>query len=128
MASPLDEDTRRKLAAELFNHTWTLLDKPDRSERETDLMVHAAHASRFLWEGAGGPVNHARGEWQVARAYAVAVAGRRSPRCTPRAGACRPSRSTASGPSTALRVRSAAPRARDRRRAGRGGALRGAGP
>ena len=35
-------------------------------------MIHAAHASRFLWEDIGEPVNHARGEWQVSRVYAVA--------------------------------------------------------
>ena len=34
-------------------------------------MVHAAHASRFMWEDIGEPVNHARGEWQIARVYAV---------------------------------------------------------
>src|SRR3954449_4463612 len=68
----MNPDDRRKLAADLFNHTWSLLDKADRSEHETELMVHAAHASRFLWEEIGEPVNHARGEWQVSRAYAVA--------------------------------------------------------
>ena len=68
----MDPEVRRKAAADLFNYTWTLLEKADRTERETDLMVHAAHASRFMWEEAGGPVNHARGEWQIARVYAVA--------------------------------------------------------
>ena len=67
----LDPQTRRKAAVDLFNHTWTLMEKTDRSERETDLMVHAAHASRFMWEDIGEPVNHARGEWQIARVYAV---------------------------------------------------------
>ena len=59
-------------AAELFNYVWDLMEKPDRTPRETELMIHAAHASRFLWEEAGSPVNHARGEWQVSRAYSVA--------------------------------------------------------
>jgi DNA-binding transcriptional MerR regulator len=67
----LDPETRRRTAADLFNHTWTLMEKAHRSERETDLMVHAAHASRFMWEEVGEPVNHARGEWQIARAYAI---------------------------------------------------------
>lgn len=61
-----------RLAAETFNHVWTLIEKPDRSPRETELMIHAAHASRFLWEEAGTAVNHARGEWLVSRAYAIA--------------------------------------------------------
>jgi DNA-binding transcriptional MerR regulator len=68
----LEPALQRKTAADLFNFTWTLLEKTDRSERETDLMVHAAHASRFMWEDIGEPVNHARGEWQIARVYAVA--------------------------------------------------------
>ena len=67
----LDPQVRRKAAVDLFNYTWTLLEKPDRTERESDLMIHATHASRFFWEEIGEPLNHARGEWQVARVYAV---------------------------------------------------------
>jgi DNA-binding transcriptional MerR regulator len=67
----MDPPVQRKAAADLFNYTWTLLEKGDRSEREADLMIHAAHASRFMWEEIGEPVNHARGEWQIARVYAV---------------------------------------------------------
>ena len=68
----LEPALQRKTAADLFNYTWTLLEKADRTERETDLMVHAAHASRFMWEEIGEPVNHARGEWQISRVYTVA--------------------------------------------------------
>jgi len=68
----LEPALQRKTAADLFNYTWTLLEKADRTERETDLMVHAAHASRFMWEDIGEAVNHARGEWQISRVYAVA--------------------------------------------------------
>ena len=68
----MDPPVQRKAAADLFNYTWTLLEKADRTERESDLMIHATHASRFLWEEVGEPLNHARGEWQIARVYAVA--------------------------------------------------------
>lgn len=67
----LDPDDERRLAATLFNHTWTLLEKPDRSPSEDDEMIHATHASRHHWGRVGGPVNWARGEWQVSRVYAV---------------------------------------------------------
>jgi DNA-binding transcriptional MerR regulator len=67
----MDPQVQRKAAADLFNYTWTLLEKPDRTEREADLMIHATHASRFMWEEIGEPVNHARGEWQIARVYSV---------------------------------------------------------
>jgi hypothetical protein len=71
-AVSLEAAEQRKLAVDLFNHAWTLLEKENRSERETDLMVAAAHASRFFWEEIGEPVNHARGDWQLARVYATA--------------------------------------------------------
>lgn len=67
----LDPDLQRATAVELFNYTWTLLEKPDRTRGEEDLMLHAAHASRYHWDSIGQPVNHARGEWQLSRVYAV---------------------------------------------------------
>jgi hypothetical protein len=67
----LEPQSQRQLAVDLFNYTWTLLEKADRTERESDLMIDAAHASRFFWEDVGEPVNHARGEWQISRVYAT---------------------------------------------------------
>lgn len=61
----------QKFAVELFNLTWDLMDKTDRSQMETDRMIHAAHASRYHWECIGEPVNLARGEWQISRVYAI---------------------------------------------------------
>ena len=67
----VDNATRRALAVGLFNHTWTLLEKADRTAAETDEMIHAAHASRYHWGEVGEGVNLARGEWQCSRVYAV---------------------------------------------------------
>jgi hypothetical protein len=69
----LDGATHRSLAVALFNHTWTLLERQDRTPAETDEMIHAAHASRFHWSRADGAdaINLARGEWQCSRVYAV---------------------------------------------------------
>lgn len=61
----------RKLGIELFNFTWTLIDKKERSRDDEDEMVHAAHASRFHWGKVGKPVNLARGEWQISRVYSI---------------------------------------------------------
>jgi hypothetical protein len=69
--STLEPQLERQTAVELFNFAWTLLEKGDRSLGESELMLHAAHASRFHWEEPGEPVNHARGEWQISRVYAV---------------------------------------------------------
>ena len=61
----------RRLAVDLFNRTWELLDKNERTPAEVDEMIHAAHASRYHWSQAGTAVNLARGEWQVSRVYSV---------------------------------------------------------
>jgi DNA-binding transcriptional MerR regulator len=70
-STPLDPATERQLAADLFNHVWTLLEAPQRTPDEDDEMLHAAHASRHHWGVVGQPVNRARGEWQCSRVYAV---------------------------------------------------------
>jgi hypothetical protein len=38
----------RRLAVELFNHVWTLLELASRTPEQDDELVHAAHASRWL--------------------------------------------------------------------------------
>lgn len=68
----VDPAERRRLAGELFNYTWTYLEKDDRTEEETERMISAAHASRVFWLDIGTPVNRGRGEWQLARVYATA--------------------------------------------------------
>jgi DNA-binding transcriptional MerR regulator len=69
----LDAATRRKLASDLFNHTWTLLERTDRTPEQVDEMIHSAHASRYHWGEVPDreAVNLARGEWQCSRVYAV---------------------------------------------------------
>ena len=61
----------RRLGVDLFNHTWTLLEKPDRTPAEDDELLHATHASAYHWSLVGAPENLARGEWQVSRVNAV---------------------------------------------------------
>jgi DNA-binding transcriptional MerR regulator len=61
----------RRLAAALFNATWTLMEKEDRTRDEDDAMLHMAHASRHHWGQIGTPTNFGRGEWQCSRVYAV---------------------------------------------------------
>jgi hypothetical protein len=64
----------RALGIGLFNATWTLMDKADRSVAEDDALLHMAHASAHHWRaaGAGATANNlARSEWQVSRVYSV---------------------------------------------------------
>ena len=61
----------RRLAADLFNRVWELLDLPGRSRDEDDEMVHAAHASRYLWGRVGTAANLVRvaGDRDAARRW-----------------------------------------------------------
>ena len=68
MAEKIDH---RQLGIDLFNQTWELIDKPERTQMEIDEMIHMAHASRFHWGMAGKALNLQRGEWQISRVYSV---------------------------------------------------------
>jgi DNA-binding transcriptional MerR regulator len=73
---PSDESTaavsdERRLAVDLFNGVWTLMETEDRTPAQDDRMLHMAHASRYHWEQAGTAENLARGEWLCSRVYAV---------------------------------------------------------
>jgi DNA-binding transcriptional MerR regulator len=70
-AVELDKATQRRLGVDLYNSTWTLIEKADRTPAETDEMIHRAHASRWHWARVGEPVNLARGEWLCSRVYAT---------------------------------------------------------
>ena len=65
------EEFHRRMALDLFNFVWSLLEEPNRTLEDDDTMLHAAHASRYHWGEVGQPVNRSRGEWQIARVYAV---------------------------------------------------------
>jgi len=59
----------RGLGVELFNKTWALMEKHDRSAADDDELVHCAHASAYHWALVGTPANRARSEWQCSRVY-----------------------------------------------------------
>jgi hypothetical protein len=80
-----NKEIHKKYAINLFNQTWDLIEKPDRSQKETDRMINAVHASRYHWEIAGTAVNIARGEWIISRVYAVLS---RTEPCLYHAGRC----------------------------------------
>ena len=64
-------DDERQLAVDLFNGTWELMARADRTADDDAAMVHSAHASVHHWSQVGTAENQARGEWQVSRVYAV---------------------------------------------------------
>lgn len=65
------EDAHPYFAKQLNAKVWELLQKPDRSKSEDELMIHAAHASRYHWLSAGTGLNHQRAEWLIAHVYTV---------------------------------------------------------
>jgi hypothetical protein len=68
MSSP-----ERQLGVELYNSSWALMDRPDRTPEDDDELVHHVHASMYHWLQAPEcePKHRARGEWLCSRAYAV---------------------------------------------------------
>jgi DNA-binding transcriptional MerR regulator len=71
MDTPVETIDHRRLGVDLFNKTWTLLEKEGRTPEEDDELVHCAHASAYHWLHAGTAANRARSEWQCSRVYAV---------------------------------------------------------
>jgi len=43
----LTPEQHRRLAAQLFNHVWTLIQTAQRTPEQDLQMIHEAHASRF---------------------------------------------------------------------------------
>ena len=70
-SAPAAVADERRLAVDLFNGVWRLMETEGRTPAQDDRMLHMAHASRYHWEQVGTPVNLARGEWQCSRVYAV---------------------------------------------------------
>jgi hypothetical protein len=66
-----EKEWHRKNAKNLFNHTWTLMERRRRTKDEDDEMLNSAYASRYHWSRIGDPVNFARGEWQISRVYSL---------------------------------------------------------
>jgi DNA-binding transcriptional MerR regulator len=67
----IEQDERRQVATDLFNETWTMMERTDRTPDDDLRMLHMAHASRFHWGEIGTASHRDKGEWQVSRVYTV---------------------------------------------------------
>ncbi len=67
----LSAEVHRSLGVDLFNRTWELMDKPDRTPTEDATMLEFAHSSAYHWSFCGTVVNQQRGYWLISRVYAV---------------------------------------------------------
>jgi hypothetical protein len=65
------EEAHLHFAKTLNGKVWELLEKPERSKSEDELMLYAANASAYHWLIAGTGVNHQRAEWLIARVHTV---------------------------------------------------------
>jgi hypothetical protein len=63
--------TNRRLAADLYNRSWQLLELPNRTADQDDELIHVTHASCYHWGEVGGPPQRRTGENQCARVYAA---------------------------------------------------------
>jgi hypothetical protein len=66
-----EAEWHRRFAAQLFNSTWKLILKKRRTPKDSDTMIHMAHASRYHWGVVGGAEEVAIGEWQISYVYAI---------------------------------------------------------
>jgi DNA-binding transcriptional MerR regulator len=66
-----DRERHKYWAKTLFNDTWRLMEKEDRTPDEDAQMIHQAHASAYHWLQVGAPENFARSHWQCSRVYCV---------------------------------------------------------
>ncbi|PGL73285.1 hypothetical protein [Bacillus sp. AFS055030] len=65
--------THRDLAVSCFNKVWDLLELENRSQSESEEMVHLCHSSFWHWTKVENhtPKNISIGYWQLSRVYAV---------------------------------------------------------
>jgi hypothetical protein len=68
----------RRFAVECNNLCWDLIEKTSRNEQDTERMLHAAHTAAFHWATIGTPLNVARADLTLSRAYAMAGIGDRA--------------------------------------------------
>ncbi len=66
-----ESEAQRFFAIHLHGKTWELLEKPDRTPEDDEMMVYTAFASCCHWRAAGTGLHHQRGEWLIARVYSV---------------------------------------------------------
>ena len=65
------EEAESAFAKKLNGRVWQLLETPDRSSQDDELMVHAAHASCYHWLQVGTALHHQRAEWLISKVYST---------------------------------------------------------
>jgi hypothetical protein len=63
------DEFHKKIAIDTNNGIWPTLDKDRPTKEELEEALHMAHTSLYHWSKIGQPINIARGEYMVSRAY-----------------------------------------------------------
>jgi hypothetical protein len=66
-----EAEAERFFAIRFHGKTWDLLDKPDRTPADNEVLVDYVHASLAHWRTAGTPLHEQRGLWFLSRVYSV---------------------------------------------------------
>jgi len=61
----------KKMAVDLFNATWELVDKKDRTPEDDEMMLLCIYASTYHWSVIGKPENMDRGNQMISHVYAL---------------------------------------------------------
>jgi len=64
-------EIHRRLAVDLNQLTWRLLEKAEPTPDEAEEMLQAAYASCYHWRQVGTALEQARGHWLISRVCAV---------------------------------------------------------
>lgn len=71
-ASEAEAGEHRRLGVDLFNGTWALMQKADRSPDDDLSMLSMTYASAYHWGQTGaGPEHRVRSQWQISRVHTV---------------------------------------------------------
>ena len=65
------KEAHQAFATGLFNYTWDLLEKKDRTPEDDEMMINTAHSSLYHWSKIGQQINLQRGEWMVSHVYII---------------------------------------------------------
>jgi len=65
------KEVSQQLAVQLFNESWDILLKEERTRKDEDLLVNMVHASLYHWRQIGQPINILGGEWLIAHVYTI---------------------------------------------------------
>lgn len=61
----------QQMGIEYFNQSWELLEKPDRTKADEDVLINLVHTSLYHWRQLDQPINILRGEWMIAHVYTL---------------------------------------------------------